>query len=167
MRSFIASLAFPALLSLVSAAPTDISCSDSNHCFQQSKEWKDSSSDEPVKVDVVVVGGGFSGMAAAYEIQKAGLSSVVLEAKEKIGGRSRSHKLKDGPGIVELGACWINNETQPQVFSLVEEFGLTTVVQPTTGIEIREWHDGSIHRNNITEDSDGDEEEEIDEEDLV
>lgn len=61
--------------------------------------------------DVVVVGGGFSGVQAAWDLQRAGLSCMLLEAKHRIGGRSHSQKLKSGPGVVELGATWINRTT--------------------------------------------------------
>lgn len=42
------------------------------------------------EVDVLVVGGGFSGLMAAYECHQAGLRTVVLEARDRIGGRSYS-----------------------------------------------------------------------------
>jgi monoamine oxidase len=39
------------------------------------------------QADVVVVGGGITGLATAYEVQKAGRSVVVLEASDYVGGR--------------------------------------------------------------------------------
>jgi monoamine oxidase len=100
--------------------------------------------DAPTKVDVAVVGGGFSGMASAYELHKAGLSIVVLEATDVLGGRSRSRQLESGPGLVEMGATWINNITQPNVTTLVEEFGLELINQLEEGALVRQHLDGSV-----------------------
>ena len=98
----------------------------------------------PTEVDVVVVGGGFSGLSSAYALHKAGLKVAVLEARDRLGGRSQSIPLSTGPGIVELGATWINNSTQPAVFALTQEFGLETIEQYDQGLDIRQSIDGSI-----------------------
>lgn len=91
-----------------------------------------------METDVIVVGGGFSGMAAAYELKQAGIKTIVLEARHRVGGRSWSTKLKSGPGVVDLGATWINQTTQPNVYALAKEFGLETIEQYTTGKEVFE-----------------------------
>jgi len=80
-------------------------------------------------VDLVVVGAGFSGLQAAYDIHQAGLSCVVLEAKSRIGGRSYTASLKSEPSKIELGATWINEKTQPDVYALAKKFGLDFVEQ--------------------------------------
>ncbi|VUC21062.1 unnamed protein product [Clonostachys rosea] len=100
----------------------------------------------PIEVDVVVVGGGFSGLKSAYDLQQSGLSTVVLEAKAAIGGRSRSIHRQSGEGIIELGATWINNHTQPRVSALVDKFGLDTAVQYTTGESVFQGPDGEARR---------------------
>ncbi|KAL8326488.1 hypothetical protein RB597_002997 [Gaeumannomyces tritici] len=100
--------------------------------------------EKPVEMDVVVVGGGFSGLMSGYELQQAGLKAVVLEAKDTIGGRSRSVKRKSGPGIIELGATWINNHTQKEVYALTQKFGLDTAVQYLQGNSVVQGPDGKI-----------------------
>jgi monoamine oxidase len=100
----------------------------------------------PTSVDVVVVGAGFSGLMSAYELQKVGLSAVVLEARDRIGGRSYSYQLGSGPAVVELGATWINNVTQPEVFKLTQEFGLDTMEQYTEGFAIFQGSTGQVER---------------------
>ena len=97
-------------------------------------------------VDVVVVGGGFSGLIAAYDLQQAGFKTVLLEAKDRIGGRSNSVALKSGLGIVELGATWINRTTQPSVYTLAQKFGLQTAEQYTTGLEVFQGLDGQVSK---------------------
>src|SRR3954454_22138686 len=60
----------------------------------------------PRKVDVVVVGGGISGLVAAREVAAKGRSVVVLEARKRVGGRVLNHHLtnkKHGPQVVESG----------------------------------------------------------------
>jgi monoamine oxidase len=96
--------------------------------------------------DVIVVGGGYSGLMAAHDLNKAGLNTLVLEAKEDIGGKTRSIQLESGPGIVELGATWINNVTQPEVYKLTEQFGLKTLVQYTAGDTVFQDPTGNIVR---------------------
>ena len=96
----------------------------------------------PEVVDVVIVGGGYSGLMAGYELQQAGLKTLVLEAKHRIGGRSWSLQLKSGPGIAELGATWINEITQPVSYNLTKKFGLETKEQFTDGVEVYQGLDG-------------------------
>jgi monoamine oxidase len=59
--------------------------------------------------DVVVVGAGFAGLAAALDLHDAGASVVVLEARERVGGRVLSVELENGE-LAELGAEWIMPE---------------------------------------------------------
>jgi monoamine oxidase len=75
------------------------------------------------------------------------MKTLVLEAKDKIGGKSRTQKLLSGPGVIELGATWINNKTQPKVYALTEKFGLKTLEQYTEGDSILQGPDGSVGRS--------------------
>lgn len=55
-----------------------------------------------LEADVVVVGAGLAGLTAAGRLRAAGRRVVVLEARERIGGRVLDHRLPDGQAI-ELG----------------------------------------------------------------
>lgn len=115
------------------------------------RPWKNGSVEiehpvAPKEVEVLVVGGGFSGLRAASLAQKAGLKTVLLEAKHRVGGRSRTQQLKSGPGLIEMGATWINKTTQPRVYALTQEFGLETVPQYVIGDGIFQDQDGNIIR---------------------
>ena len=74
--------------------------------------------------DVVVVGAGFSGLQAAYSAQQAGLSVAVLEARDRVGGKSWTVPLSNGRGVADLGAAWVNDNLQPRIWSYIKRFGL-------------------------------------------
>jgi monoamine oxidase len=80
--------------------------------------------------DVVVVGAGLAGLAAARALADAGREVVVLEARDRVGGRVWNGTLSDGRTVVELGGQWIG-PTQRRVNALVTELGLETF--PTFG----------------------------------
>lgn len=79
---------------------------------------------ERLDVDVCVVGAGLAGLSAARELTRGGRSVVVLEARDRVGGRVWNHTFGDGT-VVELGAQWIG-PTQDRMYALVEELGLET-----------------------------------------
>jgi monoamine oxidase len=55
---------------------------------------------------VAVLGAGFAGLAAAFELSRRGVAVTVLEARERVGGRVWSVELSNG-AIAEMGAEWI------------------------------------------------------------
>ncbi|MEU5867574.1 FAD-dependent oxidoreductase [Nonomuraea sp. NPDC047529] len=61
------------------------------------------------ELDVVVIGAGVSGLAAAARLAGAGLAVAVLEAGERVGGRIRTHR----PSLLELGAQVIHGDRNP------------------------------------------------------
>lgn len=102
-------------------------------------------------VDVVVVGAGLSGLQAALGVQKAGLSCVILEARDRVGGKTISQPLASGKGVVDLGAAWLNEVTQPKIYALAKRYGLETIVQRTVGDGILEDTSGTIWRYALDE----------------
>ncbi|RMZ48503.1 hypothetical protein AFCA_008405 [Aspergillus flavus] len=87
-------------------------------------------------LDVLVIGAGFSGLQAAYSAQQAGLSTAVVEARDRVGGKIWSVPLASGRGYAELGGAWINNSLQPRVWKYVERFGLEVVTQRLEGTAV-------------------------------
>ena len=75
--------------------------------------------------DVIVIGAGPSGIAAARELRKAEVNYVVLEGRPRIGGRIENRTV-DG-AQVDVGASWMHkfhgNPKHPFV-KLVEELGI-------------------------------------------
>jgi monoamine oxidase len=63
---------------------------------------------EPLRTDVVVVGAGAAGLAAAREASGHGLRTVVLEARDRLGGRVLTRRLPGWPRPVDLGAEFLH-----------------------------------------------------------
>lgn len=79
--------------------------------------------------DFCVVGAGYAGLTAAYRIHQAGHSVTVLEAGPRIGGRTWSAQLSDGT-LFEIGGQWVADEqAQPDVRRLMDEFDIEVYAQ--------------------------------------
>ncbi|WP_308042383.1 FAD-dependent oxidoreductase [Micromonospora sp. PLK6-60] len=73
---------------------------------------------------VFVVGAGFSGLAAALALDRAGVRVRVLEARDRVGGRTLTRWLTDGTQL-DLGAQWIG-PTQDRMYALAAAHGVGT-----------------------------------------
>ncbi len=83
------------------------------------------------RADVLVVGAGLSGLMAARRIRAAGRSVIVLEARDRVGGRTLNHALGAGK-VVEVGGEWIG-PTQDHLAALAKELGIGTFKTYNTG----------------------------------
>jgi monoamine oxidase len=83
---------------------------------------------------VVIVGGGISGLTAAYRLVRGtALSVLVLEANDRVGGRTENLPLPGSPGkITEGGGQW-TGPGQDRVQALARELGITTFKTFTDG----------------------------------
>ena len=72
---------------------------------------------------VIIIGAGMAGLAAAYELHKAGWQPIVLEARNRVGGRVYSVREFSNGLIAEGGAEFID-EDHTRMLSFVKEFGL-------------------------------------------
>jgi monoamine oxidase len=75
-------------------------------------------------VDVVVVGAGFAGLTAARQVRRAGFDAIVLEARDRVGGRALNKRLRGG-GESERGATFAG-PTQDHILGLARELGVDT-----------------------------------------
>jgi len=74
--------------------------------------------------DVVVLGAGMAGLVAARELHRAGLDVIVLEARDRVGGRMHTIA-SPSPHGVEIGAQMIHGSRAP-TWELIREFGIAT-----------------------------------------
>ncbi|MYR07975.1 FAD-dependent oxidoreductase [Gordonia sp. SID5947] len=79
--------------------------------------------------DAIVVGGGIAGAVAARDLRAAGLSTVLLEASDRIGGRTYSRTVPGTDVLAEVGGTWIHPDLQPYVMREVDRYGIPTVPQ--------------------------------------
>lgn len=102
------------------------------------------------KADVVIVGAGMSGMNAARAIKAAGKSVIVLEARNRVGGRCYSRPL-GVPGatdVANMGATFIG-PTQSQILGLISELGISKFPVYSQG-SLLFYENGQLSRYNGT-----------------
>jgi monoamine oxidase len=93
--------------------------------------------------DVVVIGAGLAGLSAARRLVDAGAEVVVMEARERVGGRTLTVPAADGTPI-DHGGQWIG-PTQDRIAALAASVGVTTYPSYERGLNT-EFRDGRTHR---------------------
>jgi monoamine oxidase len=86
---------------------------------------------ERLRTDCCVVGAGFAGLAAARRLRERGKSVVLLEARDRVGGRVWNRVAADG-SVVSVGGTWLGKR-QDRMFELCREFGLKVYPQYDQG----------------------------------
>lgn len=74
---------------------------------------------------VVIIGAGMAGLAAANALATAGVECVVLEARDRVGGRL--HTVELGGGTVDLGGAWIHHPVGNPMTLIAEQLGVPRV----------------------------------------
>ena len=93
------------------------------------------------RYDVIVVGGGFAGVTAARECALAGRRTLLLEARDRLGGRTWSSGWNGF--AIEYGGAWVHWH-QPHTFSELTRAGLGVTVSGNAGRA--HWHVGDERR---------------------
>lgn len=83
------------------------------------------------KVDVAIVGAGLAGLTTARELTKQGASVCVIEARDRVGGRTLDHAIGGGY-VVEGGGQWVG-PGQTRVLALARELGIATFLSYQQG----------------------------------
>src|SRR5258708_28424388 len=82
---------------------------------------------ERLQADYCVVGAGFAGLAAARRLRDCGKSVVLLEARDRVGGRVWNRTAADG-SVVSVGGTWLG-QRQDRMFALCRQHALEVYPQ--------------------------------------
>src|SRR4029453_5638327 len=99
--------------------------------------------------DVIVIGGGFAGVTAAREATLGGASTLLLEARDRLGGRTWTHRWNDTD--IELGGGWVHWH-QPHVWAEITRAGLG--VELGEDAQISSWFVGDEPREGAIKERD-------------
>jgi monoamine oxidase len=91
---------------------------------------------DQLEADVAIVGAGLAGLVAARRLAAAGARPLVLEARDRVGGRLLNEEIGDGK-VVEVGGQWIG-PTQDRIAALAAELGVGTFPTYYEGREVME-----------------------------
>jgi monoamine oxidase len=94
----------------------------------------------PDRVDAVVVGAGISGLMAARTLAAGGAEVLLVEARDRVGGRVLNHHLESG-GVIEAGGAFVG-PTQDHIIGLAEELGVKTFKEYLEGdnVYVKDGH---------------------------
>lgn len=76
----------------------------------------------PSTVDVAIIGAGAAGLGAAHALKGSGLSAIVLEARDRLGGRA--HTIQAAPDVVfDVGCGWLHSADQNSFVGIAHKLG--------------------------------------------
>ena len=96
------------------------------------------------RFDVLIIGGGFAGAAAASVLQRQGYRTLLLEARDRLGGRAFTRAFANSVDNAEFGGSWIA-PAHHRIRHYAEKYGF--LLRPATPVATRRWHDGAVLRD--------------------
>ncbi len=93
--------------------------------------------------DIVIIGAGLAGAAAASVVTAQGKSAIILEARDRAGGRAFTRPFTAGGELLEFGGSWITpwHDRIRHYAELTE-----TALRPRSAVSEHFWHDGATLR---------------------
>lgn len=76
------------------------------------------------KYDVIIIGGGLAGTTASRELKICGINSIILEAKDRLGGRTYTSNFNNTQ--VELGGTWVH-WNQPHMWTEITRYNMSLI----------------------------------------
>ncbi len=95
------------------------------------------------RADVIVVGAGLAGLSAGADLVRAGHSVVVLEARDRVGGRTLNQRLGGGE-VVEVGGQWVG-PGQDRILARARALGVKTFKTFTKGEQVLDFQGRQSH----------------------
>jgi monoamine oxidase len=96
---------------------------------------------------IAVVGAGLSGLYATWLLQQAGHRVLLIEARERIGGRVLSQSPSAAGHRLDLGPSWFWPGMNPRIEKLLKQLGVAAFPQHSRGAAVVEGQDGKIHKH--------------------
>lgn len=80
--------------------------------------------------DAIVVGAGYAGVTAARDLSDRGMAVLLLEARERVGGRTYSRPFKGRPEVMEFGGAWISKKYMSNIAREIERYDVPLMQSP-------------------------------------
>jgi monoamine oxidase len=103
-----------------------------------------------VDANAIVMGAGFAGLTAARDLREAGLRVIVLEARERAGGRTWYRELPGAGAKAEYGGTWFSRKAQPHLAAEIERYGVP-VAPPLAPTSFAWWVEGVLRTDDVRE----------------
>ena len=98
-------------------------------------------------VDVVIVGAGFAGLIAARDLRERGIDVVVLEARDRVGGRTFTRAFSGTDQMVEFGGAWFDADFHTPLREEADRYGCP--IGPGMPCEAVRWFTGGQLRDGL------------------